>query len=136
MVHRVIEHGGRNDVEPERGHDGVHLPMIAGGCYRGGTSGRVIAEARPAEAAPVAAQEIGGRAAFVKKGVLADVAERLPRAAASLFVGLRFLRVKPRRPMVRHSILRPAALARVNPSSTRAPSTPLPRSTTPRTEYR
>lgn len=89
MVNRSIEDGrGTEALEPEGGHDGVYLPV---------TTGRVIAEPRAAGAAPIAAQQIGGDAAFVEKDVLPDVAERLPRlplptrrgdVRATLFVGV------------------------------------------------
>jgi hypothetical protein len=57
----------------------------------------VIAEARPARAAPVAAQQIGRHATFIEKDVLANIAQRLPVTPASalssdvrtpLFVGV------------------------------------------------
>jgi len=51
---------------PQRGDDRVRLPM---------TAGRVIAQADAAETAPVAAQEIGGDAAFIDKDILAGVAQ-------------------------------------------------------------
>jgi hypothetical protein len=89
MIDRPIEDGrGTEALEPQGGHDRVHLPMTTGG---------VIAESRAAGAAPVAAQEIGGDATFVKKDKLAQVAERLPALPvasrrgdirASLFVGV------------------------------------------------
>jgi hypothetical protein len=89
MIDRPIEDGrGTEALEPQGGDDRVHLPMTTGG---------VIAKSRAAGAAPVAAQEIGGDATFVKKDKLAHVAERLPALPvasrrgdirASLFVGV------------------------------------------------
>ena len=71
IVDRAVEHGrGPEAVEPERGDDGVRLPM-ATGC--------VIAEAGARGTAPVAAQQIRGHAAFIEEHILAHVAQRLPR---------------------------------------------------------
>jgi hypothetical protein len=88
-IDRPIEDGRCAEaVEAERGDDGVGLPV---------TTGRVITEARPTRAAPVAAEEIGGHAAFIEKDVLPDIAQRLPLAppttlsddvGPALFVGV------------------------------------------------
>lgn len=87
-VDRSVEDRGRGQaVEPQRRDDGVRLPVTARG---------VIVQARAAGTAPIAAEEIGGDAAFIQKDVLAHVAQGLrgrPLAArrgdvrATLFVG-------------------------------------------------
>ena len=71
IVDRAVEHGrGPEAVKPERGDDGVRLPMA---------TGRVIAKAGARGTAPVAAQQIGRDAAFIEEHILAHVAQRLPR---------------------------------------------------------
>jgi hypothetical protein len=47
----------------------------------------VVTEARPARAAAVAAQQVRRHAAFIKKHVLPEIAERLPLAPATPFSG-------------------------------------------------
>ena len=70
-VDRPIEHGRRGHaLEPQRGDDGMRLPVAAGG---------VIEEPFAARTAPVAAQEISGHAALVEEHVLAHVPEGQPR---------------------------------------------------------
>jgi hypothetical protein len=87
-VHRPIEHRRRGQFRrPERRHDRVRLPVAAR---------RVVARARPAQAARVATDQIGGHARFVDKDVLTRIMEgqrRLPSTSggrdvrAPLFVG-------------------------------------------------
>ena len=87
IVDRPVEHGrGRQALDAQRGDDGVRLPMPAG---------RVIAEALPARAPAVPAEQVGGDPRFVDEDVAASIVQRLgvlPAAAprgdirASLFV--------------------------------------------------
>lgn len=79
IVDRAVEDRRRLEpVESQRRHDGVGVPMAAR---------RVVSEADPARAAAVAAQQIGRHAAFIEKNVLAQIAERLPRAPAAALSG-------------------------------------------------
>ena len=89
IVDRPIEHSGRVEaIPPERGDDGVGLPV---------TARRVVAQAEAPRTPPVAPQEIGGDAGLVEEDVLARVVDRLPvlpaaarrgDVRASLFVGV------------------------------------------------
>jgi hypothetical protein len=80
----------------------VRLPMPAG---------RVIAQAHAARTAPVAAQQIGRDAAFIKKDVLPRVMQRQPVAPAAplsgdvgtaLFVGVYRYLESPAAIVLRH----------------------------------
>ena len=59
--------GAVSPSRPQRRDDGMRLPVAAR---------RVIVQARAAETAAIAAQQIGGHAALIEKDVLARVAER------------------------------------------------------------
>jgi hypothetical protein len=80
------------------------------------TEGRVIAQPRAPAAAAVSSQQIRRDATFIQKDVIASRAQRLPHPPLApgdcdirptLFVGVYrfFLRVNPRRSMVRHTVL-------------------------------
>ena len=89
IVERPIEHRGSAEaLTPERGDDGVRLPMTAGG---------VIMEAGAARAPTIAPEEIRRHPAFIEKHIRPRVAERLPVAplatcsgdvGPALFVGV------------------------------------------------
>ena len=69
VIDRAIKDGWRvESVEPQRDDDGMRLPV---------TAGRVIAQARPARAAAIAAQQIRRDPALVEKQILPHVTERL-----------------------------------------------------------
>jgi hypothetical protein len=79
IINRAIEDGRcRQAVEAQRRHDGVRLPM---------TARRVVAQARPARAASVAAEQVSGDAAFIEKHRLARVPQGLPRLPPPAGVG-------------------------------------------------
>ena len=79
VINRAIEDGRRRQaVEAQRRHDGVRLPM---------TARRVVAQARPARAASVAAEQVSGDAAFIEKHILARVPQGLPRLPPPAGVG-------------------------------------------------
>lgn len=70
IVDRSVEDRRRaQPLEPQRGDDGVCLPMAAG---------RVVVQPDAARAAAVAAQQVGRHAAFIEKHILAYVAQWLP----------------------------------------------------------
>ena len=74
-VDRPVEHGrGGEPGGPQRGDDGVRLPMTAGG---------VIAKPYASGTASVAAQEVGRDAAFIDKDIPPGVAQRQPVAPAT-----------------------------------------------------
>ena len=69
VIDGPIEHGGRRHRRgPERRDDRVRLPVPAG---------RVIADARPAPAARIAANQIGRNARFIHEDVLVREPDRL-----------------------------------------------------------
>jgi len=78
-IDRAIEDGGCGDpAGPESGDDRVRLPMAAR---------RVIAQPDAAETATIAAQQIGGDAAFIDEDILPGVAQRQPVAPAAPLSG-------------------------------------------------
>jgi hypothetical protein len=89
IIDRPVEHRrGVHAVPPERGDDGVRLPVPAR---------RVIADPQATGTARVAAKQIGGDPRFVDEDVVARVAQRQPVLPASprrrdisaaLFVGV------------------------------------------------
>ena len=119
LVEGAIEHGGRVEAIPaERRDHRVRLPMPAGGG---------IAKPQAARAATVPSEQIRGDAGLVEKDVVSGIAQRLDRlpvaprcrhVSASLFVGVhRFFTVKPKRPIVRHSVVNAAVVGNASRNS-------------------
>jgi hypothetical protein len=72
VVDRPIEHGrGAQAVEAQGRNDRVGLPMPAG---------RVVAQARAAQTASVAPEQVGRDAAFIQEDKVLRIAERQPGA--------------------------------------------------------